>query len=208
MASPETTCMQKNQTVCTNKLWWINLLKNVCCVRPSFHCVSNSLNVFLPLIFYLTFMMLWSPIASWWLQFNTFSQVGINYISTLVWSLILPGRPWPRGLALEIIMVADALMPNSEKLYVESPSKVIKFVDTFLINFLSFLCTQHQTPKRIRWSWITIHSSYCVHALILTAGILTYTAIFINIACQCPLWHTRAPSQYKDRLIYVWRFPC
>ena len=135
MASPETTCMQKNQTVCTNKWWWINLLKNICCVRASLHCVSNSLHVFLPLIFYVTFMMLWSPIAAWWLQFNTFSQVGINYILTLIWSLILPGRPWPRGLALEIIMVADALMPNSEKLYVESPSKVIKFVDTFLVNF-------------------------------------------------------------------------
>ena len=25
---------------------------------------------------------------------------------------------------------------------------------------------------------------------------------------ESPLWHLSAPSQYKDRLIYVWRFPC
>ena len=51
--------------------------------------------------------------------------------------------------------------------------------------------------------------------LISHGALVLYRAVNTRLKCPLQLWHhafylrrTWAPSQYKDRLIYVWRFPC
>ena len=50
------------------------------------------------------------------------------------------------------------------------------------------------------------HWNHCY--VISQGGFDSYTCISVNCWVGCQRQGTRAPSQYKDRLIYVWRFPC
>ena len=65
------------------------------------------------------------------------------------------------------------------------------------------------SPQTYRVSQIKIHPDWKNSAILAFPNdiALIYTKNDVNISTQY-ISTIRAPSQYKDRLIYVWRFPC
>ena len=80
--------------------------------------------------------------------------------------------------------------------------------------FITFLIGKYLKMRGGTWKIACVKSQFNIFCIVYnkfskfhSAGTWNHTSLTETLRIQSPQ-NLQAPSQYKDRLIYVWRFPC